>query len=320
MLTVPDGDAAPGSREAPGNDAVERCARETLQGTPPALAEALVVLDQEEVVRDACRLRLAEEAVAPSGCQAITLEPLREACQARTAMLSGQPDGCPAFRGSLGRDPVCVAVALRSPALCAACTLFDRRRCLALLSRDPRRCGTGEYAPECAREVTRLGPRLPLVEGQPYAPGTASVVVSRGDAGAPEVPYRGFDRGVFLDASGALWLVDPLVSWDLGAVLPGADPRVAVRILRPSAAREVEVTVEAKITLSDLGTLDTRDGTTRAVARLTRFPEGRRGHAAGVVRWEGLCAGRPVTVTLRFQTFVRDVLPRPPRGYPAELD
>jgi hypothetical protein len=65
--------------------------------------------------------------------------------------------------------------------------------------------------------------------------------------------------------------------------------------------------------------LDTQVGVVRAFARLTRYPEGRRGHASGVLRWEGVRAGRTVTVTLEFQTFVRDVLAGPPRGY-TELD
>ena len=95
-------------------------------------------------------------------CELIDASALRARCRAVTAMVAGDADGCPLKAPSkpdLGRDATCVAVALRSPAMCAGAQRRDRPSCEALVSRDTKKCDAipvDDLRAGCTRDATRF--------------------------------------------------------------------------------------------------------------------------------------------------------------------
>ena len=117
---------------APGDDPLGRCVRRNREAMGPELGRALAALQDDALLEDACGLDLAVRARAPERCASVRLSSLRETCAFRASIAAARPDACPPAPGLRGRDPVCVALASRNAALCAAASLTERTRCLAL--------------------------------------------------------------------------------------------------------------------------------------------------------------------------------------------
>jgi hypothetical protein len=294
---------------APGDDPVARCVRRNRDALGPELGRALAALQDDALLEDACGLDLAVRAHAPERCASLRLSSLREACAFRASVAAARPEACPAMPGLRGRDPVCVALASRDAALCAAASLTERARCLALAAGAPRPCEALDplLRPGCARDLEALRAVLPpLARSTAMAPEESLNVWSTavGDASV-DTPVPWLLRGVFLDETGALWIVDPAVGW------PSADAmaleRTLVGVTVPSR-RGSALALDARLVVEGAPVLSTIDGTLRAAVTLTHAPRRRGGRAAGTVVLDGASGGRAVHAELRFDTFIRDVV------------
>ena len=124
---------------------------------PVELAEAFADLRYDAVVEDVCAGLAAAKAEDPDACDALRVTALRRGCRLRAALVAEAPDACPpAAVGTEGRDPLCLAWASRSPALCAGAARRDW--CLAVQRNEPGRCRRDAEPARCRAEVQRLGP------------------------------------------------------------------------------------------------------------------------------------------------------------------
>lgn len=275
----------------------------------PEMARALQALQDDALLEDACGLDLAVRARAPERCSTVRLSSLREACALRASIAAGRPEACPAAPGLRGRDPVCVALASRDASLCAAATPTERARCLALATGDHRPCDDLDplLRPTCARDLDALRAVLPVL---PRTRDLAPVQARNGwstaaeDAGV-DAPVPWLLRGVFLDETGSLWIVDPSVGWPSTSAM--VLDRALVGVVVPSH-RGTAVALEARLVTTGAPALSTLDGSLRATVTLTHAPHRRGGRAAGTIRFESATAGSGARVELRFDTFVRDVV------------
>ncbi|MBK6532672.1 MAG: hypothetical protein IPF99_24670 [Deltaproteobacteria bacterium] len=294
---------------APGDDPLGRCVRRNREAMGPELGRALAALQDDALLEDACGLDLAVRARAPERCASVRLSSLRETCAFRASIAAARPEACPPAPGLRGRDPVCVALASRNAALCAAASLTERTRCLALSAGDPRPCDALDplLRPACARDLEALRAVLPaLPRAAPIAPEERLNAWSTptGDASV-ETPVPWLLRGVFLDEAGALWIVDPALGWPSSDAM--ALERTLVGVTIPSR-RGSALALDAALVVAGSQAMSTADGTLRAAVTLTHAPRRRGGRAAGSVVFDGTRGGRSVHAELRFDTFVRDVV------------
>lgn len=312
-LRNPGAPPVEGVGEGPGptdDDAVARCVRRNREALGAELGHALQALGDDSLLQDACGLELAVRDRAPARCASLHLSGLRETCSFRTAVVAGRPDACPAAVGLRGRDPVCVALAARDPALCGAASLTERARCLALASGGDRPCQALDalLRPGCARDLDVLRPLLaPMPRVDVLAPEASRNVWSSPaeDGGGAEAPVAWLTRGVFLDESGSLWLMDPGAGWP-GPYATAADQPLLGAVV--PARRGPATPLDAALVVAGSPRLSTGDGTLHASALLTHAVRRRGGRVAGRLTLEGAVAGRAVHVELRFDTFVRDVV------------
>lgn len=300
--------ATPGESPAPtDDDPIARCVRRNREALGPELGSAVQSLGDDSLLGDACALDLAVRQRAPERCASLRLSGLRDVCTFRSAVAAARPDACPPSPGLRGRDPVCVALAARDASLCGAATATERARCLAVATGDARRCEVLDplLRSGCLRDIEPLRAVASAVRrAEALAPDPARNVWSTpaGDAGV-ETPAPWLTRGVFVDGGGALWIVDASVGWPRDVA--GDEGRVGVALV---AARGAVTVLDAKLSVPGSGPMSTADGTLRATATLTRAATRRGGRVAGRVAFAGTSAGRLVTVELRFDTFVRDVV------------
>lgn len=307
-------------QEAPRDDAgvpevIARCVSRTRAALPPELAGALGALDAPALLEDGCRLDAAPRLRAPSLCDAIASSTLREACAARVAIATAAPERCPATPGLVGREPVCVAVAARSPALCAAAPGTDRGRCLALVHADARQCARleGTFRTACMRDFAALAPWLEARRGDALVEASVSLALTDPTRdGGPEGPVwilHAHRRGAWLDEEGNLWMVDPALGWPRATSFAGDEPVVAVKVPTLGVAVGAEVAAEARVLLPDALALDTRDLSARATAVFARVPRARGDLYAVTVHISGARAGLARSLTVQGDGFVRDVVP-----------
>lgn len=291
-------------------DAVTRCIVAAQRSTAPAVARALTVLGQESLFEDGCRLELAPAARDFSLCEAITEGPLRSACTARVAMVTGVPDRCPRAPGVCGRDPVCVAIAAREPGLCTAAMIHDRPRCEALARNDGARCNTLDpaFRAGCAGEVEALAGMLPAMPVQSLPEGRASLTLNppSGDAGGAERSLRTVHRGVFLAPDGTLLLVDPLVGARVSPSLVDDIPQLAARIYAPRS--HAPLRAEVRLAMPDQGGPEHALDWTPATATLDHTPRRRGDRVGGELIFDTTWHGLALHGTVRFESFVRDVM------------
>ena len=302
---APEGPRAPELREG---DPVARCVARNREALTPELRRALDALQDDVLLADSCRMELAVRGGAPEACAAVVLPALRVECGFRAAVTAGRPEGCPSAPGSVGRDPTCVALAARDSSLCAAARIVERQRCLALAYGSPAPCATlaPELRPSCERGID-------AIRGTPAATHSPPrhVVESRNgwsgvDAGVPLEPVEWLLRGVFLDDAGAIELVDARSGWSSDRDVEAGVGWLAVRAL-PVAGVAHAAAARLRTVRGDV--VDTADGTLVAEVRLTVVPRRRGDRVAGSVRFGSHALGDLGTRELRFDTFVRDVVP-----------
>jgi hypothetical protein len=139
---------------------LDACVKER-SNLDPLLADALTAVGYDTFVVDACRMLDAAKAKDPKRCEPVAASSLRARCERVTAVAAGDPDLCPwaiASRVSGGRDPICLALAMRDSRLCVAAQRSERFTCEAALSKDEKRCDVQGREPDramCRRESRR---------------------------------------------------------------------------------------------------------------------------------------------------------------------
>lgn len=304
----------PSAPVSPLPEDIARCVARSRERLPPELAGAIEVMGIPTLLEDGCRLDAAPRLRNPSLCEAISSSAVRESCGVRAAIAASTPERCPSTPGLLGREPVCVAVASRSPSLCAAAPGSERARCLALAHADARLCARVQepFRDACARDVTALAPWLSPRRGD--AAPDCDVTLDLVDPGADASSIRSWRllahrRGAWLDDGGALWILDPASGWPRPTAPGGDEPVVALRVQALGVRAGVEVSAEARIILPDALALDTKDSTARATVTFATIPAARGDRYALTAHIEGARAGLGRTLALRAEGFVRDVVP-----------
>ncbi len=162
---------------------LEACMKQRTATLDPLVGDAVDAIGYDTFLRDACRVLEAAKTKDPKKCELIDASALRARCRAVTAMVGGDADGCPLKAPSkpeLGRDATCVAMALRSPAMCAGAPRRDRAACEALhpqpqeMRRDPaRRSARAVHARR--RSISRRRRRKPAIASVPQPKGTLTI-------------------------------------------------------------------------------------------------------------------------------------------------
>lgn len=141
---------------------VEACMKQRTTTLDPLVGDAVDAIGYDTFLRDACRVLEAAKTKDSKKCDLIDASSLRARCRTVTAMVSGDADGCPLKAPSkpdLGRDATCVAVALRSPAMCTGAQHRDRPSCEALVLHDTKKCEViplDDLRAPCTRDATRF--------------------------------------------------------------------------------------------------------------------------------------------------------------------
>jgi len=136
--------------------------KQKTQTLDPLVGDAVDAIGYDTFLRDACRVLEAAKTKDMKKCELIDASALRARCRAVTAMVAGDADGCPlkaSNKPELGRDAICVASALRSPAMCAGAQRRDRPTCEALVTHDTKKCDAiplDDLRAGCARDATRF--------------------------------------------------------------------------------------------------------------------------------------------------------------------
>jgi hypothetical protein len=292
------------------------CVRRVRQVTPPELAAALDALEYPAAIEDACRLDLAVTTRDRALCDGVALSLARDRCQGRAAIAAARPEDCPAADLDLGRDPFCIALAARSPALCAAAGPSDQVRCLAVAHGAAEECDALDAAlrPRCRADVVALRPVLSPSYAALLPCGTASLRITLGtepNGGSRTQAYTlaFLARGTFIDPEGTLWLVDPMRGWPsvFATSLASEQPIVGVSIAlppRPGLARLIDL----RIVLPDGRVIEPAPALSGATVRLIQLARDRGSTITGTLSVQARVIGQPATVDLTFQTFVRDVV------------
>lgn len=289
--------------------------------TPASVQETIEAIGYEELLRDSCRARVAEEEHTVEPCRQIEARLVRRACESRVAIASRDPGLCPS--GASGHDALCLALATRDRSLCRAAPHLEREACRELLG-ETNACDQSIAPPMCqelvGRHRRRLGSVEPATEVAPATREEPELVVSftRVREGEPdeavgeETTLAAFDRGgrIFTESGRAiLELADPL---GLSIVSHTGHPSIAVRVPLPPPdgaedarldARVGTLAASVEISHPDLGTLRADEGR----VELTHMSRELGGRIEG--RFTVSCPHTPghVRVEGHFRTFLRDV-------------
>jgi hypothetical protein len=164
----------------------------------PLVGDALDAIGYDTLLRDACRILDAAKARDAKRCAAIDASSLRERCQSAVAEIVGAPESCPwrvDSKRALGRDPACIALALRDERLCAGVREpLGRVTCSAIVEHAPARCAAlgraGEKA-RCEREAARWESVIAAASGgggeRPQLASAGKLTATVGDGAAPVV-------------------------------------------------------------------------------------------------------------------------------------
>lgn len=194
-IYAPPPDAGDIATEVSSFRGLDQCVASVSSKVPPAVSELMSDIGYHEANGDTCRTlqSLAERAV--EGCDELQLRAARLGCRRRYAMYHGEPDLCPETAAHDGREPLCVAVAMRDPSMCYA--ELDPHRvgvCRAIILRNERPCRVAHQnalaAGRCGRSAKRWWSAVPPTRPRPALPVgfTPSLSLcptsSEGDAGA----------------------------------------------------------------------------------------------------------------------------------------
>lgn len=311
-----------------GFTTLEACA-ERRAGLDPLVGDAIDAIGYETLLRDACRMLEAMKAEDPKRCDAIDASSLRARCRARVAMVAGRVDDCPLrseVEPELGREPTCVAAALRSPAMCAGEARSRRAACDALVGRDANKCGAlpAVERDRCRREAERW--RNVLVGDAKVAtvPARSGELEVHGAAGREDPPETKIDLAIEVEPGVVLTTGAKGARLELGAlgfsgvttksVGPQVRTRVALAIALPAKGDPVvdrfELGVPGGVTIAcDGPSAGTKVGRTPCELKLEVKHLDRARAGAVDLSVEGRVGTAPQAfdVKLRARTFVRDV-------------
>lgn len=176
----------------------------------PLLGDSLRAIGYDTIIRDGCRVLEAAKEKSREKCAPIASGALRARCEGIVATITGNDEACPwvaPASPSQGRDPTCLAVALRDPRLCNALGLLNRIQCDALATKDENKC-RALLEPDrsaCIREVSRMKSlALAALPNLPALPKPSAKIQLEPLEGTKEPPERDVDatssvaRGVVL--------------------------------------------------------------------------------------------------------------------------
>ena len=229
-----------------GFESVARCVE--LRGTmDPLLGDGLSTLGYQTFVYDACTSLGAAKAKNTQLCSDISASALRAGCERLVAIVTRDPDACPlATNGAEfgGRNPECVAVAMRDARYCAGvASLNERAHCLAIAGVSATQCAG--LAPierrRCERDLVRMKNILhPIIQEPAFAVASAELRIGQVDADEkreavpPVLLGRLAERGIVLVDRGSR--MEALVGFELYesqssvASGPAQKPHIAARI------------------------------------------------------------------------------------------
>ncbi len=307
--------------DEPHGESIDDCMDRVRRETPASVQETIEAIGYEDLLRDSCRARVAEDERSVEPCRQIEARLVRRSCEARVAVASRDPGLCPS--GANGHDPLCLALAARDVSLCRAAPHLEREACRELLG-EANACDTSIAPPMCQELVARHRRRLGTVEAiREVAPATREepeLIVSftrviddqPDEAIGEEAALGAFDRGgriVTESGRAFLELADPL---GLSVVSHTGHPSVLLRVPLPPPdgaddarleARVGTLAASAEISHPDLGTLRADEGR----VELTHLTRELGGRVEG--RFTVSCPHTPgvVRVTGHFRTFLRDI-------------
>ena len=316
---------------------LDACVKER-SGLDPLLADALTAVGYDTFVVDACRVLDAAKGKDPKRCEPIAASSLRARCERVTAVAAADPDLCPwaiASRVASGRDPVCLALAMRDPRLCVAALRSERFTCEATLAKDEKRCDAQGREPDramCRREMRRY---LALVADKPEGAATASAPLPAASAklelhvldGTTDAVAESTDvtedvsRGVVLlvQRDGVRFDVGELRELGTGFIAPSPvlRPHVGLTLYALTGIKDARVE-KAELGVPGAATLLTPGQRASLHVTVTKLEPKRGGEV--VLSIEGEMGSSPHGFKLRAQvaTFVRDVV-KPTAIPPASL-
>lgn len=297
----------------------EECVSKRTRTMDPLVGDGLGAIGYDTFLGDACRMLEAAKTGEPKRCEAIDASPMRAKCRALVAIVSGRADDCP-MRGDdprQGREPSCVAAALRSPAMCGAETPLSRAACEAVVTHDAKKCEAlvGADRDACARDAARY---RSVVSGDAKI---AKVAKASGElevhgAGRDDPAETKVDLGPDMEPGAVVVLGAKESRFDMGTFGASA----AVRTVAPHARTRLALTVHVlgdgsaaveRLELSVPGAPAAAcapcDGVTAKVVTLDKT---RGGEVALSVEGSAGNAPNAFRLKARLATFVRDVVQR----------
>jgi hypothetical protein len=327
---VAEPDAGDIAAEVAGFRDLGRCVSTLGGAVPPALAEVLGDVGYA-AAEDACRERQALASREIGGCEALAVRAARDGCRRRYAMFHAEPDLCPVEPEHQGRDPLCVAVAMRDHSMCLAVGALDLvGTCRAIILRDARPCRVAHEtlvaAERCARAARRWWRVIPPTRPRPRLPVVLDPALSlclSGDGRLETPPDGGGDAGVSGCLTNPVLLRRGIVVHPDRPVIVGAregvivGPRLPVAELRfpiphEELPVELDVTgpgVAAWIDLEPAHAGPSGSEADRGTITLERFGIERGAIVSGSLDVEVAARGDAASrVRGTFLTFVRDVV------------
>ncbi len=297
---------------------VEACVQKRAQ-LDPLVADALESIGYETFLFDACRTLDAVKAKDPKRCAPIESTFLQKRCERDVAIVAGNENACPfeiPTRHEYGREPLCVAVASRTPSLCAGVSFIDRSRCEALASGTASVCARIPFAgprARCQREAARWnaildGPRKTIAIATPKGKLHVSAFEGSAGAGAPEadlVPL--LSRGLVVRQNGDQTRITIGMFRESGASAFAPSPTTSTSfnaelVIGPKGAeiKRGELGVPNSVTLAIPGA----PSSLRVV--ITKLERNRGGEIQVAIEGEIGAAPRKYRLRADITTFVRD--------------
>ena len=312
---------AEAAADEPHGESIDDCMDRVRRDTPPSVQETIEAIGYDELLRDSCRARVAEDERSIEPCRQIEARLVRRSCEARVAIAARDPGLCPS--GATGHDPLCLALAARDRTLCRGAPHLEREACRELLG-EANACDTSIAPPMCqdlvARHRRRLGSVEPMTEVAPATREEPELIVSfvRVREGEPDEPVgeetalNSFDRGARIRSESArtiLELADPL---GLSVISHTGHPSIVLRVPLPppdgaeDARLETRVgtlAAEVQIAHPDLGSLHADEGR----VEITHLSRELGGRVEGTFSVSCRQAPGAIRVVGHFRTFIRDV-------------
>ncbi|MBK8170773.1 MAG: hypothetical protein IPK60_10595 [Sandaracinaceae bacterium] len=146
----------------------QQCRERIRNHMPSAVAEGIADFGYDSFVDELCMSMRALRDRSAETCDALTVSTAQRGCRLRLALLTGVPDVCPNDPVAPGRDPVCLAWAMRDRGMCIGADPRDAVRCRAVLDNRAALCDDAPPTERnrCHAEVARYASALPPARSQ----------------------------------------------------------------------------------------------------------------------------------------------------------